>query len=255
MQVYHDVLHEPLICSIVTLSSVNCQFVNLSICHFLNPMHSFIISGGTKKTRQEHIQNECAKKKIKPYDIVSLSLLDNSIGIEDVRVFQKRLVLIPYASPFTFGIINDADYLTIEAQQALLKTLEEPPSHVLLYLEVENIDALIPTIRSRCQHIFISSDRQANGVDDEVREQLQKLLDVSFASRARIIDTIASTRDSALLFTQKAILSARIQMKDSKTRKQGKILLQLLFLAREQLEANITPKLVFDAMCIKFQNT
>ncbi len=217
-------------------------------------MHSFIISGGTKKTRQEYIQNECVKKKIKPYDIVTLALLDNSIGIEDVRAFQKRLILTPYASPFTFGIINDADYLTVESQQALLKTLEEPPAHVLLCVEAENIDALLPTIRSRCHHIFISSDREANNGDDEVREQLQKLIDASFASRSRVIDAIASTRDSALQWTKQAIHVARDHLKETKTRKQGKILLQLLFRAKEQLEANVTPKLVFDAMCIQRQN-
>lgn len=217
-------------------------------------MHSFIISGDTREKRQTYIQNEYTKKATKSYDIVTLSLENNSIGIEDVRTFQKRLTLVPYASAFTIGIIHDADHLTHEAQQALLKTLEEPPPHVLLYLETQSDESLLPTIRSRCQHIVVASDHDAIENDETVDLQLTHLLGSSFASRAIIIDEIASTRDSALLFIQNAILSARTHIKAGKTRHQGKILLHLLFRAKEQLEANVTPKLVFDVMWLEFQN-
>lgn len=217
-------------------------------------MHSFIISGGTREKRHAYIQNEYTKKSIKSYDIATLSLEDNSIGIEDVRTFQKRLTLIPYASAFTIGIIHDADHLTHEAQQALLKTLEEPPPHVLLYLETQSDESLLPTIRSRCQRIVAASDHDVAGNDETLDLQLTHLLTSSFASRASIVDVIASTRDTALLFTRNAILSARIQIKADKTRHQGKILLRLLFRAKEQLEANVTPKLVFDMMWLEFQN-
>lgn len=217
-------------------------------------MHSFIISGGTKKDRHAYIQNEYTTKDTKSYDVVTLSLENNSIGIEDIRTFQKRLTLVPYASAFTIGIIHDADHLTHEAQQALLKTLEEPPPHVLIYLEAENPDSLLPTIRSRCQHVIDASNHDAIEYDETVDLQLTHLLGSSFASRASIIDVIASTRDTALLFIQKAILSARTHIKADKTRHQGKILLHLLFRTKEQLEANVTPKLVFDVMWLEFQN-
>src|SRR3989338_1012144 len=121
-------------------------------------MHSFIISGGTRKERHAYIQNEYSKNDTKSYYIVTLYLENNSMGIEDVRTFQKRLTLIPYASAFTIGIIHDADHLTHEAQQALLKTLEEPPPHVLLYLETQSDESLLPTIRSRCQRMVVASD-------------------------------------------------------------------------------------------------
>lgn len=216
-------------------------------------MHSFIISGATREERQSYIQNECTNKETKSYDIVPLSLVDNSIGIEDVRTFQKRLLLVPYASSCTIGIIYDADHLTVEAQQALLKTLEEPPPHVLLYLETQSDESLLPTIRSRCQRIVVTSDHEETGNDETVDMQLIHLLESSFATRAITIDVISSSRDTALLFTQKGIRTARAQIKDVKTRKQGKILLQLLFHAKEQLEANVTPKLVMDVFCIRSQ--
>lgn len=216
-------------------------------------MHSFIVTGSSKAERQTYIKNECKKKNTRSYDTVTLSLEEQSIGIEDVLTFQKRLTLLPYASPYTFGIIYDAEYLTTQAQQALLKTLEEPPPHVCLYLECSNSDALLATIRSRCQQILVASDHQATHVaDDAISQQLQNIVNGSFASHAAIVDGIASSRDATLLWTQQAILLSQSQLKDNTTRRQGKILLRLLFHAKEQLEANVTPKLVLDVLCIEF---
>ena len=62
-------------------------------------------------------------------------------------------VLAPARSEWRVIIIQDADHLTAEAMNALLKTLEEPPPHVVLVLTAERLDALLPTIMSRCQMI------------------------------------------------------------------------------------------------------
>lgn len=75
----------------------------------------------------------------------------NSIGVEDVREQVIGDVMIkPYSSPYKIYIIAEADKMTVQAQNALLKTIEEPPAYAVIFLLVENADSLLPTIRSRC---------------------------------------------------------------------------------------------------------
>jgi DNA polymerase-3 subunit delta' len=75
----------------------------------------------------------------------------NSIGIEEIREQLINDVAIrPYESPYKIYIVNDAQKLTLQAQNALLKTIEEPPAYAVILLLADNPDALLPTITSRC---------------------------------------------------------------------------------------------------------
>ncbi len=75
----------------------------------------------------------------------------NSIGVEDIRRQVTGDVAIkPYSSPRKIYIINEAEKMTAQAQNALLKTLEEPPAYAVIILLVTNLNALLPTILSRC---------------------------------------------------------------------------------------------------------
>ena len=74
-----------------------------------------------------------------------------SIGVEDIREQLNGDIMIkPYSSPYKIYIIPEADLLTVQAQNALLKTIEEPPAYAVIFLLTENADTLLPTIRSRC---------------------------------------------------------------------------------------------------------
>ena len=74
-----------------------------------------------------------------------------SIGVEDVR---EQLVgdiqIKPYASKYKIYIMKDADLMTVQAQNAILKTIEELPAYAIIMLLTENADKLLDTIRSRC---------------------------------------------------------------------------------------------------------
>ena len=74
-----------------------------------------------------------------------------SISVDDIRQQLNGDIMIkPYSSPYKVYIIPDADLLTVQAQNALLKTIEEPPEYAVIFLLTENADSLLPTIRSRC---------------------------------------------------------------------------------------------------------
>ena len=74
----------------------------------------------------------------------------NSIKIEQIRQMQRKIIEAPIISQNKVYIINDADLMTIEAQNCLLKTLEEPPEFVTIILIGSNENNFLSTIKSRC---------------------------------------------------------------------------------------------------------
>jgi len=75
----------------------------------------------------------------------------DSIGIDQVRELQRELALKPYEAERKVAVIDDAETMTAAAQNSLLKTLEEPAGHTVILLVASNPNALLPTVRSRCQ--------------------------------------------------------------------------------------------------------
>lgn len=75
----------------------------------------------------------------------------NTISVEDIRTQVNNDILIkPYQGPYKIYIIAEADLMTPQAQNALLKTIEEPPAYAVIFLLTENGEMLLPTITSRC---------------------------------------------------------------------------------------------------------
>lgn len=74
-----------------------------------------------------------------------------SIGVDDIRrQVNGDIQIKPYSSPYKIYIIPDADKLTEQAQNALLKTIEEPPEYAIVILLAGSLNMILPTILSRC---------------------------------------------------------------------------------------------------------
>ncbi len=74
-----------------------------------------------------------------------------SIGVEDIRgQINNDIGIKPYSSPRKVYIMNEGEKMTVQAQNALLKTLEEPPEYAVIIILTTNVDSLLPTILSRC---------------------------------------------------------------------------------------------------------
>lgn len=74
-----------------------------------------------------------------------------SIGVEDVRnQINADVGIKPYSSPYKIYIVPDGEKMTEQAQNALLKTIEEPPQYAVILLLTENVNTFLPTILSRC---------------------------------------------------------------------------------------------------------
>ncbi len=78
-----------------------------------------------------------------------------TLKIEQVRDLQPWLATAPFESPYKIAILRRFEEANEEAANALLKTLEEPPSHVFLILTTQDAGLLLPTIASRCQKLAL----------------------------------------------------------------------------------------------------
>ena len=98
----------------------------------------------------------------------------NTISVDDIRTqVNNDIVIKPYSSKYKIYIIPEADLMSAQAQNALLKTIEEPPEYAVIMLLTSNIDSLLPTIRSRCVRLDLKV------VDDSlVKEYLMEHLQV-----------------------------------------------------------------------------
>ena len=75
----------------------------------------------------------------------------NSIGVDDIREQINDTIMVrPYSSYYKIYIVDEAEKMTQQAQNALLKTIEEPPSYAIILLLTTNQEAFLPTILSRC---------------------------------------------------------------------------------------------------------
>lgn len=84
-------------------------------------------------------------------DIVYVTHRQNTISVDDIRdKIIKNVAYKPYASKYKIFIMNEAQKMTVQAQNALLKTLEEPPEYVIILLLSTSKTTMLPTILSRC---------------------------------------------------------------------------------------------------------
>ena len=137
-------------------------------------MHSFLIVSKNKKNALDYVMEECRKNQIDKFDI-NLLAFEKAIGIEDVRNFQKKIILKPIKSKTKAVILDGSNGITMEAQNALLKILEEPPANTIIYITCPNKELLLPTILSRCKIIELK-DKDPELPKEEITQYLSILI-------------------------------------------------------------------------------
>lgn len=119
--------------------------------------HAYMFEGidgiGKKKLSQELAKILLDTENVESTpDYINIHPDGNSIKISQIRKLQTDIIVKPHKQ-YKIYIINQAESMTIEAQNALLKTLEEPPEYAIIILITSNKESLLDTIKSRCEII------------------------------------------------------------------------------------------------------
>ena len=97
-----------------------------------------------------------------------------TIGVEDIRTgVNDDIIIKPYSSDWKIYIISEAEKMTVQAQNALLKTLEEPPAYAVIILLTSNIDSMLSTILSRCVVLNMKPVK-----DEQIKSFLMKEMEI-----------------------------------------------------------------------------
>ncbi len=115
-----------------------------------NVSHAYLFSGsrGTGKTSLARILAKSLGTSAN--DLFELDAASNR-GIDDVREIRESVNTLPYDSHYKVYIIDEVHMLTKDAWNAFLKTLEEPPSHIIFILATTELEKVPETVVSRCQ--------------------------------------------------------------------------------------------------------
>ena len=136
---------------------------------------SVLITGGDKKSRLARAwellagQGFSAKKESPDLLVVQKEEDKKSVGIAQAKEIKTFLREKPFEKKVKAVLVEEAQAFTDEAQNSLLKILEEPPAFALIILLVDKEGSLLPTVVSRCQRITIKSD--SSHKDDKDRSK------------------------------------------------------------------------------------
>ncbi len=124
--------------------------------HYIFPVPS------KSKVKTEDIVKAVESKAQNPFSRISFNEKNGFIGIEAVRELKNALYKHPQQGKIKIALIQDIDSMRVEAANALLKILEEPPPYVYFILVTSKISKLLPTILSRCQLIHFDKPASDN---------------------------------------------------------------------------------------------
>lgn len=140
-----------------------------------------LVSGGTLTSRLAELE---PLKLGLPYPPIVLDGQDHPLAIKEVRQFQSQIFYLPETNTLQRHFILEAQNLSLPAQHALLKTLEEPPRRTQIILTVDRPSNLLPTILSRCFHQPLSAP--------PVNVDPQLLRTIASSSPGQLIDLASS---------------------------------------------------------------
>lgn len=175
-------------------------------------------------------------------DISTITPLKKHISIDQIRDLKRTIFQKPLSKKPKLIIIQEAQKLTVEAQNALLKILEEPPKHAIIILEASDKSTLLPTIISRSTTIRTVPSKKV----DKLTPNL--LSDKSIDDLLLEISAIANPDNwldsQMLLIHQKLLLSVQ----DSKSTKDLEYILTKCLDAKKMIDANVNPKFVLASL-------
>lgn len=177
-------------------------------------MISYLIISKQKEKRKTYVSDFCQDQNISIFDRVfidrdaSMKQNTQSIGIDDIKTLKKTIFLKPVDSKMKIVFIDDGELLTIEAQNALLKILEEPPLQTGIIIGVNTEDTILQTIISRCKIISLDTENPTIDIQDiaEFDTFMKTYHLLTISQRLKKAETLSKNREEALVWVEKLII-------------------------------------------------
>lgn len=167
-------------------------------------MQSVLISSKNKELGREEAEKIFRELKIDKFDIAIFEF-EKAIGIQDIRELQKGIYLKPVRSEIKGILIDATNAITIEAQNALLKTLEEAPEDTIIIMQVMSAEEILPTILSRCKIIELKSKKEII----DVSKFIKILSSNGVGEKLKLAQDLAKDKNESLDFLENLIIGGR----------------------------------------------
>lgn len=265
-------------------------------------VHAYLLIGDKSKMQEEALETAMAVNCLFPVDgfacgeclscrkikhgnhpdVVIVEPRGATLKIDQIREVQRAISFKQFEGRYKVVILLDANKMTVEAANSLLKVLEEPPSGTLFILIAENGDNILPTVLSRCQ--IVKAGRKDtdmcgdmgnyNQWHEQIRGLIGQLPSIDLHQLLKISDSWNKNRDNVrsvleyLLVWLRDIAVAKISRKDSllfnpsvfetvvnsdiKAETAVRAVLEVQN-SRRQIEQNANAKLVLDVLLMKLQ--
>lgn len=167
-------------------------------------MQSFLIVARNKNEATSYTETLLKEKAVDPLDI-NLQTFEKAMGIENVRNIQGQILLKPFRGKTKAVIIDAYTNVTPEAQNALLKILEEPPRNTIIVITAAKKDFFLPTIISRCT-IIVLPEKEIKLTQADLSkfgETLNALLNGKTGDKLKIAQDIAKNKEDTALWLEK----------------------------------------------------
>ncbi len=210
-------------------------------------MQSILLICPDKTKRDAYIHLFCQKNNITIFDRTIIAS-ETSLGVEAVRTMQKTAFLKPLHSENKLIIIENAHTATVEAQNALLKIVEEPPNQTIIMLTADNDHSLLPTILSRCSIIALDAEKKENTPEEkaEIEEQLATIMQGSVGDKLVLAQQLAEKKENINSWIRNMMLLMREHMLEDGQTIYAKHIAQLQEAHRLMETTNIQPRFIFE---------
>jgi len=212
-------------------------------------LKTILITGGNHEKRQVEVEKIIKQQSglnfSTPHPDLFLLQGVSSITIEQIRNLKIQLARKPYQAAIKIAVILEAEKMTIPAQNAFLKTLEETPTNSLIILATPTPEHLLPTILSRCQSITLIKTPEIVLSKAELADYGELFLTLpnkSVGTKLLQIAKYAARKEATLDFVLKMIEAGRNLLKKNPSLTIGKNL-RLWQKAYRILRANVNPQL------------
>lgn len=174
-------------------------------------MQSFIIISKDLQKAKERIEIMAKEKNISKFDVFSLQT-DKAIGIADIRGLSKQIFLKPIKGEQKMIVLEAIYGITIDAQNAFLKVLEEPPLSTTIVI-VANSNLFLPTILSRCVLIELNKEISIDKTEEtEILKIISSLGTLGVGEKLKLAQDLSKDKQQALIFLEKLIIITRNEM-------------------------------------------